>query len=69
MLMPTTCVSSRERAVADRYASNTLNWPQYRVGDTDISVVNGLPYWAAPLAPDGLFNTITKRQAGTVPSI
>jgi len=54
------------RAVADRYASNTLNRPQYRVGDTDISVVNGTPYWAAPLAPDGLFNTITKRQAGTV---
>ncbi|RLM64178.1 hypothetical protein [Halorubrum sp. Atlit-26R] len=54
------------RAVADRYASNTLSRPQYRVGDTDISVVNGTPYWAAPLAPDGLFNTITKRQAGTV---
>ena len=54
------------RAVADRYASNTLNRPQYRVGETDISVVNGTPYWAAPLAPDGLFNTITKRQAGTV---
>ncbi|ELZ50476.1 hypothetical protein C464_02710 [Halorubrum coriense DSM 10284] len=54
------------RAVADRYASNTLNRPQYRVGDTDISVVNGTPYWAAPLAPDGLFNRITKRQAGTV---
>ncbi|MDB2262176.1 hypothetical protein PM035_15500 [Halorubrum ezzemoulense] len=54
------------RAVADRYASNTLNRPQYRVGDTDISVVNGTPYWAAPLAPDGLFNKITKRQAGTV---
>jgi len=54
------------RAVADRYASNTLSRPQYRVGDTDISVVNGTPYWAAPLAPDGLFNAITKRQAGTV---
>ena len=54
------------RAVADRYASNTLNRPQYRVGETDISVVNGTPYWAAPLAPDGLFNAVTKRQAGTV---
>ena len=54
------------RAVADRYASNTLSRPQYRVGETDISVVNGTPYWAAPLAPDGLFNAITKRQAGTV---
>jgi len=54
------------RAVADRYASNTLSRPQYRVGETDISVVNGTPYWAAPLAPDGLFNSVTKRQAGTV---
>jgi hypothetical protein len=54
------------RAVADRYASNTLNRPQYRVGETDISVVNGTPYWAAPLAPDGLFNVLTERQAGTV---
>ncbi|MGQ3329416.1 MULTISPECIES: hypothetical protein [Halorubrum] len=54
------------RAVADRYASNTLNRPQYRVGETDISVVNGTPYWAAPLAPDGLFNMITKGQPGTV---
>lgn len=54
------------RAVADRYASNTLSRPQYRVGETDISVVNGTPYWAAPLAPDGLFNAITERQAGTV---
>ncbi|OYR86269.1 hypothetical protein DJ71_06570 [Halorubrum sp. E3] len=54
------------RAVADRYASNTLNRPQYRVGETDISVVNGTPYWSAPLAPDGLFNMITKGQPGTV---
>jgi len=64
MLMPTTRVSSRERSPIG--TPNTLNRPQYRVGDTDISVVNGTPYWAAPLAPDGLFNTITKRQAGTV---
>ena len=54
------------RAVAERYAANTLNRPQYRAGDTDISVVNGTPYWAAPLAPDGLFNVLTKEQAGTV---
>ena len=54
------------RAVAARYAANTLNRPQYRAGDTDISVVNGTPYWAAPLAPDGVFNVLTKEQAGTV---
>jgi hypothetical protein len=54
------------RAVAERYAANTLNRPQYRTADTDISVVNGTPYWAAPLAPDGLFNYLTKGQGGTV---
>jgi hypothetical protein len=54
------------RAVASRYASNTLNRPQYRAGDTDISVVDGTPYWSAPLSPDGLFNVLTKKQGGTV---
>jgi hypothetical protein len=54
------------RAVAERYASNTLNRPQYRTADIDITVVDGTPYWAAPLAPDGLFNLLTKRQGGTV---
>ncbi len=54
------------RAVAERYASNTLNRPQYRAAGTDISVVNGTPYWAAPLAPDGLFNYLTLGQGGTV---
>jgi len=65
MLMPTTRVSSRERSPIGTHRTRSTG-PQYRVGDTDISVVNGTPYWAAPLAPDGLFNTITKRQAGTV---
>ncbi|MDS0300374.1 hypothetical protein NDI76_16630 [Halogeometricum sp. S1BR25-6] len=54
------------RAVAEQYASNTLNRPQYRVGETAITVANGTPYWAAPLSPDGLFNVLTKKQAGTV---
>jgi len=54
------------RAVAERYASNTLNRPRYRTAGTDISVVNGTPYWAAPLAPDGLFNYLTLGQGGTV---
>jgi hypothetical protein len=54
------------RAVADRYASNTLNRPQFRAGPTDITVANGTPYWAAPLSPDGVFNLLTKEQGGTV---
>jgi hypothetical protein len=54
------------RSVATRYASNTLNFPQYRVVGGDITVRNGTPYWSYALAPDGAFNHYTKRQHGTV---
>jgi hypothetical protein len=53
-------------AVAARYASNTLNFPQYRVAGGDVTVRNGTPYWSYALAPDGAFNHYTKRQHGTV---
>ncbi|WP_311171668.1 hypothetical protein [Halobellus ordinarius] len=54
------------KSVASRYASNTLNFPQYRVTDGDITVRNGTPYWSYALAPDGAFNYYTKQQHGTV---
>ncbi|MFB6256260.1 MAG: ABC transporter permease [Haloplanus sp.] len=54
------------RAVASRYASNTLNFPQYRIARGDITVRNGTPYWSYALAPDGAFNYYTKQQHGTV---
>jgi hypothetical protein len=54
------------RSVANRFASNTLNFPQYRVGDSDVTVYNGTPHWSYPLSPDGAFNYFTKRQHGTV---
>ncbi|MGQ4555263.1 ABC transporter permease [Halobellus sp. GM3] len=54
------------KSVASRYASNTLNFPQYRVAGGDISVRNGTPYWSYALAPDGAFNHYTKQQHGTV---
>jgi hypothetical protein len=54
------------KAVASRYASNTLNFPQYRVEGGDVTVRNGTPYWSYALAPDGAFNYYTKRQHGTV---
>jgi hypothetical protein len=54
------------KAVASRYASNTLNFPQYRIEGGDITVRNGTPYWSYALAPDGAFNYYTKRQHGTV---
>ncbi|AZH27203.1 ABC transporter permease [Haloplanus aerogenes] len=54
------------KAVASRYASNTLNFPQYRIEGGDITVRDGTPYWSYALAPDGAFNYYTKRQHGTV---
>jgi hypothetical protein len=54
------------RGVADRYASNTLPFSQYQVTDGDITVYNGTPYWSYALAPDGLWNYLTKEQHGTV---
>ena len=49
------------KSVATRYASNTLNFPQYRISGGDITVRNGTPYWSYALAPDGAFNHSTGR--------
>ena len=54
------------RSVADRYASNTLQTPRYRVDAGDITVYNGTPYWSYALAPDGVRNRYTLAQSGTV---
>lgn len=54
------------QSVADRYASNTLNFPKYQVSDGDITIHNGTPHWSYALAPDGLWNRLTKQQHGTV---
>ncbi|MFD1634544.1 ABC transporter permease [Haloplanus ruber] len=54
------------KSVAARYASNTLNFPQYRISGSDVTVNNGTPYWSYALAPDGAYNHFTKRQHGTV---
>jgi len=54
------------KSVAARYASNTLNFPQYRITGSDVTVDDGTPYWSYALAPDGAYNYFTKRQHGTV---
>lgn len=54
------------KSVADRYASNTLNFPQYRITRSDITIHNGTPYWSYALAPDGIWNHLTKQQHGSV---
>jgi hypothetical protein len=54
------------KSVAARYAANTLNFPQYQVAGSDVTVNNGTPYWSYALAPDGTYNHFTKQQRGTV---
>ena len=54
------------KSVAARYASNTLNFPQYRTTGSDVTVDGGTPYWSYALAPDGAYNYFTKQQHGTV---
>ncbi|WP_245154581.1 ABC transporter permease [Halorussus marinus] len=54
------------KSVASRYASNTLNFPQYRISGGDITVYNGTPHWSYALSPDGTWNHLTKQQHGTV---
>lgn len=54
------------KGVADRYAANTLNFPQYQTSESDITIHNGTPHWSYALSPDGLWNHLTKEQHGTV---
>jgi len=54
------------KSVASRYASNTLNFPQYRISGGAITLYNGTPHWSYALSPDGTWNHLTKRQHGTV---
>ncbi len=53
-------------SVADRYASNTLDFPKYQTSDGDITIHNGTPHWSYALSPDGTWNQLTRQQHGTV---
>lgn len=54
------------KAVADRYASNSLQTAQFRAVGGDVTVVNDTTYWSYALAPDGTRNQLLERQNGTV---
>ncbi len=49
-------------SVADRYASNTLDFPKYQTSDGDSTIHNGTPLWSYALSPDGTWNQLTKQQ-------
>lgn len=53
-------------AVADSYASNTLQTPQYKTVRPDITFLNGTPHWSYGLAPDGVNPHFTLKQSGSV---
>lgn len=54
------------RSVAQQYAENSLQYPRYRLGISDITMLNGTPYWSYHLQPDGLVNTIRLQGKGAV---
>lgn len=54
------------KGVATRYASNTLNFPQYKITDADLTVYNDSLHWSYGLTPDGVWNHFTKKQNGAV---
>lgn len=54
------------QAVSENWATNSLQYPRYNIEGGDITYINGTPHWSYSLAPDGAFNTFTRKQRGAV---
>ncbi|MFW6025122.1 MAG: hypothetical protein ACOCRX_02150 [Candidatus Woesearchaeota archaeon] len=54
------------RIVAEEYAENSLQEPRYKTGTSDVSFINGKPFWMQPLIPDGTLNRFLLKQKGAV---
>ncbi len=54
------------RVVAEEYAENSLQEPRYKTGESDISFIDGKPYWMQSLVPDGTLNKFLLKQKGAV---
>ena len=54
------------RAVANRYASNSLQTSQFKATGGDVTVVDNTTYWSYALSPDGTRNRYLEKQNGTV---
>lgn len=52
-------------AVGYNYAQNTLDRPQYKAADPDVTFINDTPHWSIPLSPDGFRNHYVLKQGGT----
>jgi len=54
------------QTVATQYASNSLQYPRYRLAPGDIAIMDGRPYWTYGLAPDGSINNLLLSGKGAV---
>jgi len=54
------------RAVANRYASNSLQTSRFKATGGDVTVVDNTTYWSYALSPDGTRNRYLDKQNGTV---
>jgi hypothetical protein len=54
------------RAVANRYASNSLQTSRFKATGGDVTVVDNTTYWSYALSPDGTRNRYLEKQNGTV---
>jgi len=52
------------RAVADKNARNSMRSPRYNLGESDITYYNGSYHWSYPKKPDGIANSLTRKQDG-----
>lgn len=53
--------------VADRYATDACQYPRHTPSKpSDITIINGTPYWAYLLVPDGIMNTYNIKPKGVV---
>jgi hypothetical protein len=52
--------------VGENLATNSLNTPQYKISNGDITFIDGTPHWSWSLTPNRLVNVYTKNQIGGV---
>ncbi|MFH1188475.1 MAG: hypothetical protein V1652_01365 [bacterium] len=54
------------RAVADRMAKDSLQYPRYQLDTSDIVIRNEKPMWAYTLIPDGIINSFSLKDKGVM---
>lgn len=52
--------------VAERYASDALQYPRFRMGKPDIAFIEEKPAWVFPIVPDGIVNFFRLKGKGAL---